>query len=352
MLPCYVMNRRVSNRCRRGFTLMELLVVMAIIAVLASLLLPVISRASIRARQAWCASNLRQIGIGLTVFADAHQGRYPWQVPVFEGGSAERNLQGMIHGGTFLRSSAAFQAASNELSHTRIVSCPGTSTRWAPSWNQLRPAHVNYAVNLRSEPGRTDSVLAVDDNLSIPPVPASQARRATNDVVSWTPERHADRGTALFADAHVAITRNVRLPAPASGPFPARPFLPRTEAPIPTVRPRVSQPFTGTWNTSPSPMVQPDSTPGSSTANTRKSKVAPSGNPARASALQKTNSPTGIRPDSSEPLPVFTPTEQTIRRNFLWVWLLFFLIGASSVTYQLRKLRRKAGLPAELGSEA
>ena len=67
----------------RGFTLVELLVVIGIIAVLISLLLPSLSKAREQAKQTACQSQLRQIGIGLMIYAGRNAGHLPawsgWQ---------------------------------------------------------------------------------------------------------------------------------------------------------------------------------------------------------------------------------------------------------------------------------
>jgi len=60
-----------------GFTLIELLVVIAIIAILAAILLPVFVRARENARIASCISNLRQIGLGLQMYAESYNGTGP-----------------------------------------------------------------------------------------------------------------------------------------------------------------------------------------------------------------------------------------------------------------------------------
>ena len=88
---------RPSGRSPRGFTLVELLVVITIIGILVSMLIPAASSARESARKLQCSNNVKQLGLGLLAYHTAFGSFPPSSVWRNSSGSArrfhDRNLQ-------------------------------------------------------------------------------------------------------------------------------------------------------------------------------------------------------------------------------------------------------------------
>jgi prepilin-type N-terminal cleavage/methylation domain-containing protein/prepilin-type processing-associated H-X9-DG protein len=108
---------------KRGFTLIELLVVIAIIAILAAILFPVFAKAREKARQTSCLSNLKQMSLGLLMYAQDYDECFPGTYEKM-GQSADWPLV------------AWWDIIQPYVKNTQLMVCP--STRTYPSYGANR----------------------------------------------------------------------------------------------------------------------------------------------------------------------------------------------------------------------
>jgi prepilin-type N-terminal cleavage/methylation domain-containing protein/prepilin-type processing-associated H-X9-DG protein len=197
-----------------GFSLIELLCVMAVIALLAALLLPSLTKARDRARQTQCAAQLKDIAIAFHGFAHDHNNQFPMQVPLSAGGSMGPSVRvGFTHS-VSNEAYLHFRALAADLRTPRMVICPADTRLPAASFSVLSNQNLSYFASLNAEFGNANSLLAGDRNLTNDYAPpASVQRVGPNYLLRWSGELHRFRGNLLYSDGHVDQTADKGLRA-------------------------------------------------------------------------------------------------------------------------------------------
>lgn len=191
---------------RCAFTLTELLVVVAIIAVIAAMLLPAVGLVRDAARATTCLSNLRQISVGFGLYANDHHGLWPY----------DANTPDDPNGWQMYFTSDAFLEyldASRDADVASIRKCPSAEPAVA-----VRASHYSCARNLTGRPtvpaarvrAPSRTVLVADSKyfgypyweVNFRPFAPTAAPPPAGEIAALS-NRHRKAACIAFADFHV-----------------------------------------------------------------------------------------------------------------------------------------------------
>lgn len=191
---------------RRGFTLIEFFIIVAVLAVLAAAFLPALMKPRIRVKRVNCTNHLKQVGLGFRQWALDHDDKFPDQVSVTNGGTMELVGSGLAY--------VHFVALSNELNSPKVLLCTTDTNRMATTnWSSLRNRNISYFVALDATDTQPQMFLSGDDNFTVAGTkPKSGLLELwTNAPIAWQATRHMNQGNLGLADGSVQAFSNSRL---------------------------------------------------------------------------------------------------------------------------------------------
>jgi prepilin-type N-terminal cleavage/methylation domain-containing protein/prepilin-type processing-associated H-X9-DG protein len=207
------MKTNCSNQRNHALTLVEVLVVIAIVVILAAMLFPYGPRPKRTAQRISCVNNLKQIGYAYRIWEeDNNTDKFPMSVSVTNGGTMEIFANGNpFQNLAFLN----YQVISNELSTPKILICPADenhfiATNFSIGFNNQ---NVSYFVGVDANENNPQMLLAGDDNFEISSVPVKSGllEISTNAPIAWSAARHKFAGNIGLADGSVQQASTISL---------------------------------------------------------------------------------------------------------------------------------------------
>jgi prepilin-type processing-associated H-X9-DG protein len=188
-----------QRRTRNGFTLVDILMIVFILAVLAVVLWPKMARPNMHSARIRCTNNLKQLGLGYRQWALDNGDKNPMRVSITNGGTMELVESGVVY--------PHYQVMSNELNTPKILRCPDDKSRTAATsfTTNFSDKNLSYFVGVDAVDTAPQMFISGDDNFTVngkKPKPGLLLL-ATNSPVAWTKDRHVNQGNIGLADGSV-----------------------------------------------------------------------------------------------------------------------------------------------------
>jgi prepilin-type processing-associated H-X9-DG protein len=202
LLNLKYMKPRFSNQRNHALTLVEVLIVIAILMVLAFFLLLSLTRGYNRFLRIECVSNLRQIGLDYRIWAGDNGGEYPMEILATNGTES-----GLADG---RKAWVYYFVMSNALATPKLLHCPADKNRSAATnfSAEFNNRNVSYFVGLNADTNSPQAFLSGDDNFEISGVSIKSGllEISSNTPIAWTTARHNRWGNIGLADGSVQQT--------------------------------------------------------------------------------------------------------------------------------------------------
>jgi competence protein ComGC len=189
---------------QRAFTLVEGVVVVAVLALVVAALIPYLTKSKRIAEHITCIGQLERVGIALRLWEEDGHGQWPMAMSVTNGGAMEMLATGNV--------AACFQEMSNVLSDPVMVLCPGDRrAKVASNFASLSRSNISYFIGLDLPNPNSDffeAALSGDANLvQNGRVVGSGVLNLGTNPTTWTQDRHRYAGNVLRPEGSVDSLR-------------------------------------------------------------------------------------------------------------------------------------------------
>jgi competence protein ComGC len=201
------MKTRFPDRGNQALTIVEVLIVTASLAILLTLLVGSLAKARQKAKKISCANNQDQIGLAYRIWSGDHGDKYPMEVSIANGGTAELKETSDAW--------RTYQVMSNELSTPYILVCPADEDHQPPAadFSAALKGKISFFIGVDADTNLLQAFLFGDDNFSV----AGQSAKpglislTSNTPVALTVARHHFAGNIGFSDGSVQSLNNSNL---------------------------------------------------------------------------------------------------------------------------------------------